>query len=131
MKRSAVAARERRAQALGSRELDLHDGVVVQVPADAGECVDGLDPGGPQLVRVADAGAEQDRRRAVGAGSQHGRAGANAELLPAAPRDHLHPVVPVDDAVAESLVDDPQTRAVTRRVEVRERGVDANAAAPR
>ena len=51
----------------------------------------------------------------------------DAHLLAVSPNDHLDAGSGAGDAVAERPVEDRQVRAATRRVEVRERGVDPDA----
>ena len=76
---------------------------------------------------LADPGAQEDRRRPVGARGQDRRARPDAQLLAVAPRNDLDPVVVRREAVAERAVDHAEVGPPARRVEVRERGVDADA----
>ena len=50
------------AETLGAGELQLDERVVVEVPTDAGQIDHDADPGRPQVGRVSDPRALQDRR---------------------------------------------------------------------
>ena len=87
--RVAADSREERAQPLRAGELELDEGMVVQILADAARLEDGGDPRRLEVGRIADARALQDRGRAVcTCGEDDGR-GRDPQLVPVSPNDDL------------------------------------------
>ena len=110
------------------RAVNEDERVVVEVGADAGQVEHRLDARSAQALGIADAGALQDQRRAVGAGGQHQRAGHQLVRCAIADRVDDDALVGLLEAVDERAVEDRQVRQVAHRIEVGERGVPARAA---
>ena len=108
-------------------EQERERGVVVQVLADARKLVARRDAEALQLLRVADARAQQDRRRLVRAGREHDAVGDDAHLLAVTPADDLDAIGMRLELQAERVVEHPEVVAAASPVDVRERGVEAHA----